>query len=290
MNAVLEFEGLPSLSLQYCRALARVGRPHFSGTLPDLHAVAKGVTIDPARLAAYRAVCSLPSGPTLPATYPQVLASPLHGAILAHRAFPFQPLGIVHRASLIRVHEAIDSRQPLDLRAYIGDCRDVERGLEFDLETVATIEARQVWQSTTTILVRLGKAAKTTTEKRHELPGDPPGRSRSVVLSVPEDMGRRYGHVSGDYNPIHLHALLARPFGFARAIVQGMWSLARCLGEMADEMPTAPYRIEASFDRPILLPARVLFVSGQTEQGLEFALKKVDGSKPYVQGSCRREG
>lgn len=40
--------------------------------------------------------------------------------------------------------------------------------------------------------------------------------------SLASDLGRRYARVSGDINPIHLHALSARAFGFRRAIAHGM--------------------------------------------------------------------
>lgn len=290
MSAVLEFDGLPSLSLQYGRALTRVNRPSFTGSMPDLRAVAKGVTVDAARLSAYRSLCSLPEGKTLPVTYPQVLASPLHGAILAHGSFPFKPLGIVHRASRIVVQAPIDARQILDLSARIGAWRTVERGLEFDLDTAADTDGQRLWQSTTTILVRSAKPTgpRTRQDRPSQEVDDFPGWTRSVILAIPEAMGRHYAQVSGDYNPIHLHAVLARPFGFPRAIVQGMWSLARCVGEFSDDLPSAPYQLDVSFDRPILLPSRVHFTSGKTDEGLAFALKTPDGAKTYLQGTVAR--
>lgn len=287
MSAVLEFDGLPSLSLQYGRALTKLSRPSFTGSMPDLRAVANGVTVDAVRLSAYRALCGLPDAKALPATYPQVLASPLHGAILAHGSFPFKPLGIVHRANRIVVLAPIDARQPLDLSARIGAWRTVERGVEFDLDTVADSDGQRLWQSTTTILVRSAKPSGPRTRQAsppHKT-GDLPGRTRSTILAIPEAMGRHYAQVSGDYNPIHLHAVLARPFGFPRAIVQGMWSLARCVGEFSDDLPPAPYQLDVSFDRPILLPSRVHFTSGTTDDGLTFALKTPDGAKTYLQGT-----
>ena len=54
--------------------------------------------------------------------------------------------------------------------------------------------------------------------------------------SAPRDIGRRYGRVTGDLNPIHLSALSARLFGFRRAIAHGMWTKARALAAL---MPRA---------------------------------------------------
>ena len=71
-----------------------------------------------------------------------------------------------------------------------------------------------------------------------------------------DDLGRRYAAVSGDHNPIHLHAWAAKPFGFPRAIAHGMWTKARCLAAL--RLPDA-FTAEVRFKQPILLPGKVTF-------------------------------
>jgi hypothetical protein len=73
---------------------------------------------------------------------------------------------------------------------------------------------------------------------------------------VPGDLGRRYAAVSGDRNPIHLHGLSAKAFGFPRAIAHGMWTKARCLAAL--RLPDA-LAAEVRFKQPILLPSTVTF-------------------------------
>jgi acyl dehydratase len=104
-----------------------------------------------------------------------------------------------------------------------------------------------------------------------------------VVWRLREDAGRRYAQVSGDYNPIHLRATTAKLFGFPRAIVHGMWSLARCLAEVADDAPAPPLRAEVEFKRAVLLPSEALFSSGPEGRGHAFSLKSRDG-KPHLIG------
>ena len=77
---------------------------------------------------------------------------------------------------------------------------------------------------------------------------------------LPDDLGRRYAAVSGDHNPIHMHGLTAKAFGFPRAIVHGMWTKARCLASL--RLPDA-YAVDVRFKKPILLPSKVTF--GETE-------------------------
>jgi hypothetical protein len=91
-----------------------------------------------------------------------------------------------------------------------------------------------------------------------------PARSSAgapVEWRLPESLGRRYGAVSGDRNPIHIHALTARAFGFKQAIAHGMWTKARCLAAL-EPLPDA-YTVDVSFKRPILLPGRVTFAADQ---------------------------
>ena len=62
--------------------------------------------------------------------------------------------------------------------------------------------------------------------------------------------------MSGDHNPIHLHALSAKALGFPRAIAHGMWTKARCLASL--RLPDA-FAVDVRFKKPILLPSKVTF-------------------------------
>ena len=66
----------------------------------------------------------------------------------------------------------------------------------------------------------------------------------------------RYAAVSGDVNPIHLHPLTARVFGFPRAIAHGMWTAARALAALQGRLPDA-LTYDVGFGRPLLLPSTV---------------------------------
>jgi acyl dehydratase len=81
------------------------------------------------------------------------------------------------------------------------------------------------------------------------------------------DVGRRYGAVSGDRNPIHLHPLGARLFGFPRTIAHGMWTVARCLAEHGAPPATL---VRAEFRAPVPLPGAVTYAAdGQAWGGFE---------------------
>jgi acyl dehydratase len=81
-------------------------------------------------------------------------------------------------------------------------------------------------------------------------------------------------------NPIHIHSLTARLFGFPSAIAHGMWTKARCLAAMESRLPDA-FTVEVAFKRPILLPATVEFA----EQDDRFAVRDAKKGKPHLDGS-----
>ncbi|GEC04786.1 hypothetical protein SSP24_24410 [Streptomyces spinoverrucosus] len=92
------------------------------------------------------------------------------------------------------------------------------------------------------------------------------------------DIGRRYAAVSGDRNPIHLHPLTARLFGFPRPIAHGMWTVARCLA--AHGTPEAVL-VRAEFRAPVPLPGTVEYAT----EGGRFELRR--GDRLHVSGTVQ---
>jgi acyl dehydratase len=86
--------------------------------------------------------------------------------------------------------------------------------------------------------------------------------------------------VSGDSNPIHLHPLTARAFGFPRAIAHGMWTKARALAALEGRLGDA-FTVEVEFKKPILLPASV----GFGVDGGDFVVRDPRTGTPHLEGS-----
>jgi acyl dehydratase len=88
----------------------------------------------------------------------------------------------------------------------------------------------------------------------------PPALVREARWQLPAQLGRDYAKASGDFNPIHLHALTAKAFGFPRAIAHGMWTLARTLAALQPSKQLAAANVHGDFKSPMLLPGRNHFV------------------------------
>ncbi|MEI2825452.1 MAG: MaoC/PaaZ C-terminal domain-containing protein [Dermatophilaceae bacterium] len=83
--------------------------------------------------------------------------------------------------------------------------------------------------------------------------------------------------MSGDYNPIHLSDLGARPFGLPGAIAHGMWSYARVIAHLGQEVP--PIGTSTVWFRdPIRLPSTVRL--GRSSDGGTIGISPLRVSAP----------
>ena len=245
---------------------------------------ARRVVAPAAGLAAYRRTCGFAADArSLPLTYPHALANALHLALITSPAFPVRFLGLVHLRNTIRSLRRLPDAAPLDLRCLIEGPRETERGQEFDLVTEVRVDGAVGWSEIAVLLARkpgAGAGRKQPAAAASHAPAAPLAR-----WELPANLGRRYAAASGDWNPIHITAVSARLFGFRRAIVHGMWSLARCVAEL--DPGGEAVTVEAAFKLPVLLPATVALHATRGPSGTVFALTDGDGVKPHVTGTMR---
>lgn len=240
------------------------GVRHDSKGAPDLVLERNGIATDAAHLAGYTRVCGYAAADTLPVLYPHMAAFPLHLAMMTDTSFPFLPMGTVHIRNAVTQHRPIGVDETYDLSVEASGLRAHRVGRVIDLITRASVDGEVVWAETSTMLSR-GK------------PGDDPKDSSSLGdLDAPDgpvqwklggDLGRKYGAISGDRNPIHLYPLTAKAFGFPRPIAHGMWSMGRSLAALQNRLPRA-YTAEVEFRKPILLPSTVTFGSRTGDDGV----------------------
>jgi acyl dehydratase len=265
------------------------------GEVPDQALTRGDVAVDPGRLAAYDRVCGFGLSDTLPATYPHMLAFPMHLALMTDGRFPLPAMGLVHIANAITVHRPLRASERLSLRVWATPIEPHPRGRQFTIRTEARVGDELVWEESSTNLSR-GKrtedsAGASDADRSHE---PPPSQDLPATATwrCPGDLGRRYGSVSGDLNPIHVHPLSARLFGFPGAIAHGMWTKARCLAALGSELGGRgqAYTVEVAFRKPIVLPATVQFAeaagpgSGPSPGTIAFGVRDAKRGTPHLDG------
>ncbi len=256
-------------------------RGRRGAALPDTELVLPDVGVDLEHLAAYARVCGYGVRDELPLLYPHLLAFPLALRLLTDGSFPFPMIGTVHVENTVTRRRPLLVTERFGLRVRCADLRPHDKGTQFDVVHEATVAGEVVWREVSTYLRRAPSSVPASRPPRDVEPAGAP----TAVWRVGDDIGRRYAAVSGDHNPIHLHALTARVFGFPRAIAHGMWTKARCLAALDGRLPAAG-TVGVAFKLPILLPATVAFdaaVSG--EGGWSFAVRDARSGKPHLTGT-----
>jgi hypothetical protein len=146
----------------------------------------------------------------------------------------------------------------------------------------ARVGQEPVWRSRNVYLHRHGRPAGGGKPSGSGKPsgGREPAAPARAHWHVPGDIGRRYGAVSGDRNPIHLHGWSAKLFGMPRPIAHGMWLKARCLAELESTLPEA-FTVSVRFKLPLFLPAQVAF---GVRDGGAFEVRDASSGKPHLSG------
>jgi acyl dehydratase len=198
-------------------------------------------------------------------------------------SFPFRAIGLVHIGNEITQRRPVDAGEKLSVRVAPTALEPHPRGQQFSLHTEARVGDEIVWEEVSTILKRGGGPAGAPVPSARSSDDELPA---TATWKLRGDLGRRYASVSGDVNPIHMHPLSAKLFGFPSAIAHGMWAKARSLAALEGRLPDA-FAVQVSFRRPIVLPATVAFAEAASEGGVRFSVRDALKGTPHLEGSVR---
>jgi hypothetical protein len=292
----IELSAPPSLPRIYATSLIP-GLPSWAGGanpvgLPDLEVTLPSYRVDRQELAAYDRVCGLRLSDKLPITYLHILAFPMSMQLMTHSSFPYPLIGLVHLAQRMTLHRPVGVDEALSFTVWTGRLRQHKKGMLFDVLAEVRVGDELVYTGESSYL-RPGKPSEQGVSDHlpDSLPGDSvpsgleaPAGTPSIVWSVPSDIGRRYGAVSGDVNPIHLHPWTAKAFGFPRHIAHGMWSHAKAMSGFEGRLPEA-YRTDVRFLKPLLLPSTVAFTTFRHADADAFTIRNAAKGTPHLAGT-----
>lgn len=283
MMAATILPTLPKVGSLFAKALTNsLSRPDASKGLPEGSVGVVDLEQDVARAAEYARVCGFTLREHVPSTWLHVLSFPLQTHIMASGDFPFPLAGLVHVTNRITQYRPVSVSEKLRLEVEATNLSPHRKGVTFDFHGRIHVGDELVWEGLSNYLATKAR-----------LPGDPaevereqaPEAAPSQKWRIPADMGRRYAKVSDDSNPIHLHPVTARLFGFPRPIIHGMWTHARALAAYGGQLPDA-YTVRVQFTKPIMMPGTVRFASDSAEGVRRFAVLGRD-DKPRLVGSIR---
>ncbi|WP_323958427.1 MaoC/PaaZ C-terminal domain-containing protein [Arthrobacter sp. JZ12] len=258
---------MPSLSSLYGKALVRPlqDRVRRSGAVSGLPAErhrVEGIAGAPDQVRGFQGLMRRPDVDVMPSGYVHTLVFPLGVSVLARPDFPLPLPGMIHLRNEIRHLRPIGLDERLTATAWVENLRGHRTGTQVDVVVEVEASGVPVWHGTSTYLAKgiqlalpeTDPVSDPTSEPRQE--AVPPPDYPTSVWALPEDVGRRYAEVSGDYNPIHLSRLTARAMGMKRPIAHGMYLASRMVADFGPGEESA-FIWSADFHSPVSLPAQV---------------------------------
>jgi MaoC like domain len=280
---IIEVNKLPSAITLNLGALQSTSkRPGVVESLPEITYVRPKVVVDARQVVAYAKVCGFKQEHGVPMLYPHLQAFPLAMMLFGSKAFPWPAMGLVHLANRARLLKRINVGDELRIEMRTGELYAHEKGQAFTLHARALRAGDVVWESTWTLLrlgVRNPKGEPYTSALIDESP-----LSHQADFFAGAGIGRAYGRVSGDINPIHLSALTAKFLGFRKAIAHGMWTKARALSTLMPREDVDKAEVIVEFKTPLFLPARASLWAARHESGALFEVRNAKGDKPHLRG------
>ncbi|MBU8849423.1 MAG: hypothetical protein KOO65_09545 [Desulfobacterales bacterium] len=291
-KTVVEIKKLPSMKFVFLKAL--LISPFRSNTIKDdaivnrTQIILKNYLPDKKLITNYRTVCSFSEDrpDIIPISYLQTLFIGLLGRFITSSFFPINPLGLIQTFQSFEQKRPVATDETFDLVCTLESIKKTEKGIETDFTLEAISGDKVVWQGISTFFTRSRIKKKKKSKRRDETI-----LTKRETLFVPSDTGRKYALVSGDYNPHHLYSLLAKLFGFKKAIAHGMWSLARVIASLEKKFGIHDsVAVEASFKLPIFMPATtVLGYECQNKKKSQqttiiFELRDKQKELPHIKG------
>ena len=197
---------------------------------------------------------------TIPVLFPHVMLSSTQIRLMSLSSFPYSILGAVHYRNRILQHATMWLDDTYVGTVTLRPVRLLEKGVEWEMFSTICVEgsSRVVWEELSVfyakgrftktpslpsapLLVPLSKTTDRETTRTHE-------------WRIPHSMGRAFGILTGDINPIHMHWSFAKLFGLPSDVAHGMCALGNlvhALEPSITESSSLPVEVQCAFKGPL---------------------------------------
>lgn len=279
MTREITLDGPPDLRRIYATAALKRGASREE--LPDVRVVRREVAVDLDNLATFAHACGFAFGRQLPIPYPHLLGFPLQMVVMSQRDFPLPLVGSVHVENVIVLNRPLGVQDPLDVTVWAEGLRSHPKGRQVDLVTEVGTAGAVAWRGVSTYLARGTEHPEATVSEPPLLTALEEVRS-GPTWRFDAGTGRRFASIGGDWNPIHVHPVLAKPLGFPTAIAHGMYSYSRCVAALESRLPKGEVTSHVWFRKPIRLPSTVRLRTAFEDQRALSLLEGVRGDLDHA--------
>jgi len=196
----------------------------------------------------------------VPMSYLYIFAQRGQVHLMLKKEFKLAIPGMIHIENIIQQFKEVNPMNPLTLDV-VADVEMREGSLRPQFSVNFYQEDEKVGQCESTYLVR--RKSKGTNTPR-ELPAKI--RSNQKILwSIHENIGKLYGEIAGDKNPIHTSNLFAKIAGFKRSIVQGWYLVSRATNEIQNQIGKPINSLHVNFIKPVYVNSDIYFKFNESE-------------------------
>lgn len=283
MSQLFPLKKVPS-SIETLLRASLTGLKKPGDRLPDKGYTLKGISIDKKQ---YDAFCKTfgYNDATVPSTYWYIRLFSMQTLLLAHPDAPFPMPGLVHLSFKINQYNTIYPSDKLDATVKFGRLIQHDKGT--GVETIMSLYKHGVlvWEQVNINLYLGKKGLGEPGDDNQE--GEITDAGYQSLWSLSPKTAINYAKVSGDFNPIHLHDVAAKAFGFPKQIVHGWYSLCRAVEPMENTIKGI-HEIYGAFKKPLFLPSKVLGRTQQNEDKVLFDVINEKESYPHLRGYVKK--
>lgn len=282
MANVIQIRNLPNPAALYAR-IASTLLKKGKGSLPDIKIQYDNQIIQPSDLKKYNKVCGFEHTLIVPSTFIHTRAFELQALLLTHPACPFPYPGLIVFANTIKQTRSLYVGEEFNLSCSFGNLIAHEKGQAFEIVSYLDVKGKRIWEETMVFLYKGKEGIGNVFEMQQ------PVLSENCIKkswSLHQTLGFEYAQASGDFNPIHLHTIPAKLFGFPKHLIHGMWTQSKILVELEKQLSDA-FEFSVAFKTPIFLPASIIFRYEKTASGFNFDVVDKLQEKPHVKGYFR---
>ena len=203
-------------------------------------------------LSAYQKFFAFDTHKNIPSSWLYLPAQKAHIQMMLEDSFPLPVPGLVHTSNSIKMENEISLDLPLEIEAAVK----IEERKNDSLAAIFNLNFKQngtLKASCESVNYWINKSAPRKKEVREEHTQDVYDR-QNELWHFQQNLSNDYAKISGDYNPIHLHALFGKLFGFKGKVLHGWCSTSKIISLFESEFESKINSFQVKFIKPFILP------------------------------------
>lgn len=252
--------------------------------LPDKGYTIEGLTLDKDQYKEYCKMFGFDES-TVPSPYWYIRLFGLKSLLMAHPDAPFPMPGMVHLYDEINQFDTIYPTDKLDVTCQFGRLFKHDKGTAMEIVTTLKRDGKKVWEEKNINLYFGKKGIGQNADENPTIEINHP--DRTLAWELDSNLGFQYAKMSGDFNPIHLHDIGAKLFGFPKHLIHGWYSLNRAVAPIQSEMIGA-HELYVSFKKPLFLPGKVLARTQEDGNTILFDVINEKEGYPHLKGYIKK--